>query len=1227
MHYRDLIEFDAIESVKQLRAAGRLDDAREDVRTYVISDRMRETLTELLIPHLRFDNPDLGGGHRGVLVVANYGTGKTHLMSTIAAVAEHAELASELTDRDTAEASVAIAGKFHVIRVEIGAVETSLREILTGELSRGLAALGVDFTFPPVASISNNKDALADMMAAFEGKYPDRGLLLVIDELLDYLRTRRDAQLILDLGFLRELGEFGAGSRFRIVAGIQETLFDNPRFANAENELRRVKDRYEQLRISREDVSYVVQRRLLRKTVNQKQQIRDHLVKFAPAFEELSTHLEEFVDLYPVHPAYLRVFENLTLVEKRRVLSSLSAEMRRLLNQPVPTDDPGLVCFDAYRAELDHDRSNRSIPDLRDVLDRCRTLRDRVEHAMPTPAYVAPALRIIDALAVHRLTTGDVHAPIGLTVDELRDELCLVPPGLPELDPLFIATSIEDIVAEIRKAVSGQFLSVNEANQQIYLDLRKVIDYEQLIAQRATELDVDKLDSAYYSALERVLELRDTPYVAGFRIWAYELPWQAHQVTRIGYLFMGAPNERSTAQPPRDFYVYFLQPYDRPKFTDEHRADEVFVRIEAPTDEFTTALRRFAGAAEKAKESSGEPREVYESKRDGYLQEMVAWLRGNMANAMTITYLGQTKPLGQWLASAAGGRSSVKVQLDAIAASILDRHLESRYPGYPTFPDLVTAANLGTTAQAALGHIAGRTTVLGAKALTALELLDADGRPTESGRYAQHLLGQLVAGAGKAVNRDELLVERDPRLPTWGPWHLEPVWLAVVSAALCYLGRLEIGMPGGRVNANGLDQFSRRPVGELEQLEHITPPAGLPVAQLRRIASLLGLAPGIIAETLEEGTVTALVAEAERVYDRVATVASKIIDNPPLWGLAIFDDVDTRQARLGALKKVVDDVRHRNAVGKMRNIKLADPVLTAAEAGAKELKRSLEALKVVERLDDVARYLQEAGRVLGESDPIRADTDAQRNKVATLLLADKIDISAAQQIAAACEDLRKRYAAAAAHAHDRDRLDAEGDERKRQLLDSATWQDLKVLQRVSIVPAGSLGRLENELAVIRTCKQFDGKALTKSVVCAACQYQPKPATGPTARAQVDNIAEQATRLRSNWTTSIAESLRTPEMTEQLGYLRQTQQSAVKTFLADPSTQGSITDELVTAINQVFEKFETVNIDADEMWGALFPDDSAATVQQLGERFGDWMTRVIGSSPKDKVRFVPAKEKS
>jgi hypothetical protein len=191
MKYGDLIQFEPIESVVQLRDADEAAAARQLVQTYVISEEMAEKLINLVVPQLQFDQPM---DNKGLLVVGNYGTGKSHLMSVISALAENGDLATHLNDKSVASAAGKISGRFKVIRTEIGATTMSLRDILVAELEEHLAAMGVSYSFPPADKVSNNKRSFEEMMTAFHQEHPDHGLLLVVDELLDYLcapaRTR-----------------------------------------------------------------------------------------------------------------------------------------------------------------------------------------------------------------------------------------------------------------------------------------------------------------------------------------------------------------------------------------------------------------------------------------------------------------------------------------------------------------------------------------------------------------------------------------------------------------------------------------------------------------------------------------------------------------------------------------------------------------------------------------------------------------------------------------------------------------------------------------------------------------------------------------------------------------------------------------------------------------------------------------------------------------------------
>ena len=182
MRYGDLIQFEPIESVIQLLDANRPDEAKKLVATYVISDDMAERIAKLMIPQLSFDE---SVDHKGVLVVGNYGTGKSHLMSVLSLVAEDPIYLSMIRHPKVAEAAKAIAGKFKVHRIEISS-QMSLRDIVTQQLELFLEQNGVNFTFPPSDKVVNNKAAFEDMMAAFAEAHPNHGVLLVVDEFLEY---------------------------------------------------------------------------------------------------------------------------------------------------------------------------------------------------------------------------------------------------------------------------------------------------------------------------------------------------------------------------------------------------------------------------------------------------------------------------------------------------------------------------------------------------------------------------------------------------------------------------------------------------------------------------------------------------------------------------------------------------------------------------------------------------------------------------------------------------------------------------------------------------------------------------------------------------------------------------------------------------------------------------------------------------------------------------------
>ena len=1112
MKYGDLIQFEPIESVVQLRDADESAAARQLVETYAISEEMAEKLTALVIPQLQFERPT---DNKGLLIVGNYGTGKSHLMSVISAVAENAGLTASLSNADAASAARKIGGRFKVVRTEIGATTMSLRDIVAAELEDHLAAIGVVYSFPSTDRIPGNKRSFEEMMTAFHQLYPDYGLLLVVDELLDYLRSRKDQELILDLNFLREIGEVCKDLRFRFMAGVQEAIFDSPRFSFVSDSIRRVKDRFEQVLIARKDVKFVVAERLLKKTGEQQARIRDYLTPFGKFYDHMNERMDEFVRLFPVHPDYIDTFERVSVVEKREVLKTLSLAMRKRLDQDMPDDQPGLIAYDTYWTHLRENPSFRSDSDIKAVIDCSQVLESRIQQAFTRPAYKPMALRLIHALSVHRLTTGDIYAPLGATANELRDGLCLFQPGIEELggDPADdLLSQVETVLREIHKTVSGQFISSNPDNRQCYLDLKKTDDFDALIERRAESLDASQLDRYYYEALKQVMECTDSTYVTGYKIWQHELEWMDRKTARQGYLFFGAPNERSTVVPPRDFYLYFIQPFDAPFFRDEKNSDELFLRLSKTDDEFLTALRSYASALDLASTSSGHAKFTYETKSFHFRRDLVRWLIKHKADTLEVTYQGRTKLLTQWAQGksirklsgiADDARVNFRDMINTVAGICLDAHFQDQAPEYPRFSVLITGDTRHLAAEDSLQGVAGQKRSRQAVAvLDALQLLDGDKLAPEKSKYSRHILELLEKkGHGQVVNRSEL-IQDDEGLEYMDKnrQRLEPEWVVVVLASLVYSGHVVLAVPGRKFDAVGLMQLAAMSIDELTQFKHIERPKDWNLPVLVALFELLGLAPGM-ARLVTQGKDEPVQQLQKAISDNVdgLVLAQKSLQGGlSFWGQSLLAEKEAQMLRnrLDETKTFLESLQAYNAPGKLKNLRVDAKAVAGHRAGFDSLSRirSLENLRT--DLNATVSYLSTAEVGMPAKHVWVGKVRDARNHALEQFSDPKKrdDVTFRWRMRRQLNDLKKEYLGRYLVLHARARLGINEDQRKTRLINDGRLKSLQKLSTIELMPLQHLTHFRDRLGGLTSCFALTEQDLNVSPVCPHCHY--KPGTEP-----------------------------------------------------------------------------------------------------------------------------------
>jgi len=1239
MRYSDLIQFEPIESVIQLLDANRPAEARKLVATYVISDDMAERIAKHMIPQLSFDE---SVDHKGVLVVGNYGTGKSHLMSVISLVAEDAAYQSMIRHPKVAEAAAAIAGKFKVHRIEISS-QMSLRDIVTQQLELFLEKNGVGYSFPPADKVVNNKAAFEEMMAAFAEVHPNHGVLLVVDEFLEFLRSRRDHDLVLDLSFLREIGEVTKHLRFRFVAGVQEAIFDSTRFQHVADSLRRVKDRYTQVLLARQDVSFVVAERLLKKTADQQHRIRAYLTKFAKFYSTMNERIDEYVRLFPVHPEYIGTFERLVFTEKRGALVTLRDQIQAILDTDVPADRPGLIGYDKFWETVTSNSVLRSDPSIGPVLKVSEVLTERVQKAFSRPTYKAMALRVISGLSVHRLTTGgDIYVPVGPTAAELRDTLCLYQPGIEEMggDPADdLLTAVQTTLREIVKTVNGQFISKAADTEQYYLDLKKDVDYDAQIEKRAEALSDDALDRAYYGAIKQLMERTDeSTYVTGHQIWQYQIEWQEHRVDRNGYLFFGAPNDRPTAQPERDFYVYFIQPFEPPRFRDESKADEVFFRLKGLDDAFRRHLSFYAAAQDLASTASGGAKAIYLDKAKDALRDMSKWLQEKQMTAFEVTYQGKTKTLQDWtkgvsirdkLRLGADERANFRDIVNVISGLALKQHFADIAPDYPVFSMLVTETNRKQLVGSALKALAGGTRTKDANAiLDALEMLDGDRIDPGRSRYAQEVLNRLKAkGHGQVLNRGELL-SGPTDVEYFHPvkFRLEPDLLVTVLGGLVYAGDIVLAITGDKIDSGKITQLAERSLDELKQFKHVEAPKEINVAVLRSLFELLGLSPGLaqLATQGSEEPVKQLLEAVSKLVGRVLIAGTELHGKLSFWGKPLLTDDEVRdwRTRLEALKTFTEGLTPYNTVGKLKNLRIGSDDIDAQKKNLEVLASVEKLLELVGELGATAGYLSQAELVLAGDHPWVKQAQAARKDILDKLATDRSAKHAADYRQTLAK-LKRDYLTAYVAQHSRARLGVAEDKTKAALRKDSRLVAMRALAGIALMPTSQLTAFDDKLDKLKSCASLVESELAASPYCPHCNFRPANEQGdflPAANV-LKQLDDEQDRLLYGWQQTLLDNLDDPIIQANFDLLKASARELIKKFVVSKKLPDPVPPDFVSAVQEALSGLEKIGVTSEDIKKALLQGGSPATPDDLRKRFEAFLKDRCKGKDASKLRFV------
>ncbi|MCQ2258857.1 MAG: DUF6079 family protein [Bacteroidaceae bacterium] len=923
MKYKDLIQFDPIEEVIKFNQLQSEDYRHSLVRNFVFSNTYEKTI----IPEICRDLDYTSSTETfGLQIVGDFGTGKSHLMSLFSLIAEDENLLQFIKNDSAKQNLGIIAGKYKIIRFEMGSTD-ELWNIVCEQIDLAFDAWGINYS---IAADSKGmyKDRLNRMMAQFEEVFPSKGLMIVIDEMLEYLKGRAsDDRLNRDLSVLRALGEFSDRTKFRMVFGVQEQIYNVPQFQYAAKMLQHANDRYRQIPITKQDVQFVVQERLLHKSDDQKATIRKHLSKFTEFFTDMHAKLDEYVNLFPVNPSFFENFQQIKIGKSQReVMKTLTKKFQLLLDESVPETYPGLICYDHYWDDLNVP-AMMTEPDVRRVSEIMDTVHQKIdENFTGVRQKKAPlAHRIANACAV-KILQDSLEKTNGVSVENLIDDLCYLDAGCMDRD--FLMDTISTIAKQIVTATVGQYFEKNDTNQEFHLRIEGGVNYEQKIKDYIPTMSEDKKDQHFFNFLCEFLPIEVEQYKREFKIYRHRIDWRSHKTMLDGYIFFGNPNERSTAQPELQFYIYFMPLFNKAKMAHGDEADSIYIHVENYSQEFKELLELYAAAEEQIASVDSSQKPFYQQFKKRYEEKLKPVFQRDFMQCTDIYYQGEKQVITPQMMT---GGSKEQI-VSNIASTLLEDYFCQQLPNYPKFTLLrtpLTKDNRTGIIKAARQKIANPTQPNrdGEAILAGLGLLQENELSTDTSIYAVSVRNLLEnKGEGQVLNRDEIVHQFFSEKGWETLWYsndyqLEADFEFLVLMTMVARGEIEIELPGKSINAVNLKDTVDLPQESFYSFTHVARPKGMNPALVREV--FLGvLGKDLTSQAQNPEIYPQLVSEAKAIAATSVKVSSEIVNGIYLDNVEILDELTAVNVRnmLKTLANCCDRIQNFASPTKMRSL-------------------------------------------------------------------------------------------------------------------------------------------------------------------------------------------------------------------------------------------------------------------------------------------------------------------
>lgn len=1190
---KDVVDIDADLDAIEKRA--------EVVTSYVISESLEDQIVEFFN---NLEHPK----HKANTVIGNYGSGKSHLIGFLISLVEDPSLSDSLKNDRIKQAVKKMSRKLFSVQFELQAGQVGLKKWFYGKIKQQLKAK-YDINIPVFDPIKDfdDKDNIKSILSIIKEEDPSIGLLVIIDEISDFLSSKQQQEMKADLQFLRVLGQVCQDQDFMFVGSMQEDVFTSNKFKNVASELGRIGERFQNIIIHKEDIKKVIVNRIVAKNKKQRHKLETKFAPYAEKITDVGTNMHEYVDLFPLTPFLLELFGDLPYFEKRGVIQFAMSEIKYLLNE----DFPYFITFEKIYDILENNPNKRNIEEIYKITRIMAILAQKIN--LLEKKFQKDALKVVKGLAVYSLWNKQEK---GATAQELANNLML----LPQKKLYSAADNISLIIKKILDVTDGEHIKVIKDDSTGLQSFRFVTeggpDPEQKIAQKAASVSDSQVEFELMTQLADILELER---ISGQTdVFHDECEWPSVKSFRTGYVVLVKEKSHFTNITKRDYAVAILSPFVK-NFKESFATNQLTVKFKITRLENVELIKEIV-AIKELRDSNFQKllmSKKLEQRINGYKQGatditgLKYRLRKLIVNTAECRLNGNKVSIKTIL-----GRemNSIPEIIDKLKTAIFDELFNKSYPQHPKYSIQLSASNIvASLSQVANDLTKGnfnnlsRNTVL---FLQNLDLIDTQGYPDISkSKITSKLLDVLKANQKKVTDIEKELVH--PLCTS--DYGLEPPVIHFHLVLLAALGKIFLQIKGGdKIDINNIGQKIKS-LAAFESIAYARIQEDYSYDFAARLLNTLGLNGSKI--TLEKERLNAFKEYKEKIYSIIADV--KELEQQ-------IDRLSQRQTlhiNLDEIKKeftsiqIIDwqsmDINNHSQFSTLEHL---NPELNKISIALSELNNITDALiEYQDTIHDAIQYMNSAVDLLDKNPQIVVDKQQLNSlkdfqaDVGLLCLDFKKfkDRSQRNPIKGKIQQFKKSYIYDFYFpAHEKyvgSKVDWSS---LNNYADNPSFQNLNLLKNLTCISETSFRKMVlswNDLEQYKCICHDLTDTLENNFLCQHCFF-PKQDIKYNEKLDVLNrMDDDMDGLLSSYEKTVIKEVRSYR--DNIQFLdNESDRNIVQGIIDTKKLPEDLNQKIIATINKLFKEIEIVEVGQQQILDTLFPSQEMTTIEDLHKRF-------------------------